>query len=184
MVGYDHPFVDGNGRTARALFYWSMAKHGYWMMEYISISTILRKGPAKYARAYLYTETDANDTTYFLDFNLRVILRAIQYLQEYLSRKAREIKSVEQTLGSSLFSKHLNHRQLALLSHALRNPLGTYTIESHKNSHSVSYPTARSDLLRLTELGLLVQRKIGNAFVFRAVDSMEEKLEELRKGVL
>ncbi|MGA9288502.1 MAG: Fic family protein, partial [Anaerobacillus sp.] len=52
MIGYDHPFVDGNGRTARALFYWSMAHHGYWLMEYVSISTILKSGPSKYARAY------------------------------------------------------------------------------------------------------------------------------------
>ena len=41
-VGYDHPFVDGNGRTARALFYWSMLSQGYWLCEYISISTFLR----------------------------------------------------------------------------------------------------------------------------------------------
>ena len=28
-LAYDHPFVDGNGRTARALFYWSMLRQGY-----------------------------------------------------------------------------------------------------------------------------------------------------------
>jgi hypothetical protein len=28
-LAYDHPFCDGNGRTARALFYWSMLKQGY-----------------------------------------------------------------------------------------------------------------------------------------------------------
>ena len=27
MVAYMHPFVDGNGRTARALFYWFMLRH-------------------------------------------------------------------------------------------------------------------------------------------------------------
>jgi hypothetical protein len=63
MIGYDHPFADGNGRTARALFYWSMARSGYWLMEYTSISHILRKAPARYMRAYLHTETDKNDTT-------------------------------------------------------------------------------------------------------------------------
>jgi Fic family protein len=30
-LAYDHPFVDGNGRTARALFYWSRARQGYWL---------------------------------------------------------------------------------------------------------------------------------------------------------
>ena len=44
-LAYDHPFVDGNGRTARALFYWSMLRHGYWLFEFISISQIILKGP-------------------------------------------------------------------------------------------------------------------------------------------
>lgn len=180
MVGYDHPFVDGNGRTARALFYWSMAKHGYWMMEYISISTVLKNGPAKYARSYLHTESDANDMTYFLDFNLRVIIRAIKNLQKYLSRKANEIKHVEQILGSSLFSKHVNYRQLALISHALRNPDGTYSIESHRNSHNVSYPTARSDLLQLVDYEILVKRTFGNTFIFTPNEHIKHRLEQLK----
>ncbi len=62
MLGYDHPFVDGNGRTARALFYWSMARSGYWLMEYVSISRLLRKAPAKYGRAFVfYAPTDLRE---------------------------------------------------------------------------------------------------------------------------
>lgn len=65
-LAYEHPFVDGNGRTACALFYWVMSREGYWLYEYVSISRILKKARAQYARAFLYTETDENDTTYFL----------------------------------------------------------------------------------------------------------------------
>ncbi len=180
MIGYDHPFVDGNGRTARALFYWSMAKYGYWMMEYISISTILKMGPARYTRAYLYTENDVNDTTYFIDFNLRVIIRAIANLQKYLVRKAKEIKQVESILGASLFSKNLNYRQLAIISYALRHPTGTYSIESHRKSHNISYPTARSDLLQLVDYELLVKRKFGNTFIFSPDENIQENLKILR----
>jgi len=149
------------------------------MMAYISISSILRNGPARYARSYLYTENDSNDTTYFLDFNLKVILQAIKKLQSYLGRKATEIRKVEQILGSTLFSKHFNHRQLALLSHALCNPVGTYSIESHRKSHAISYPTARSDLLQLKEIELLNQRKVGKAFIFVAPEQLEDKLVEI-----
>ena len=65
-LAYDHPFVDGNGRVARALFYWSMLRHGYWLFEFVSISQIILKAPVKYGRAFLYTETDDNDLTYFI----------------------------------------------------------------------------------------------------------------------
>ena len=44
----DHPFQDGNGRAARALFYWSMLRHDYWMFEFTSISRFLAKAPARY----------------------------------------------------------------------------------------------------------------------------------------
>ncbi|MGH9083530.1 MAG: Fic family protein, partial [Acidimicrobiales bacterium] len=72
-VGYDHPFEDGNGRTARALFYWCMLHNGYWLVQYLSVSSILRRAPAQYARSYLRTETDSNDTTYFVLYQLDVI---------------------------------------------------------------------------------------------------------------
>jgi len=182
MIGYDHPFVDGNGRAARALFYWSMAKHGYWMMEYVSISKILRNAPSKYARAYLYTENDDNDLTYFVDYNIRVIIRAVKSLQDYLARKAAEVREVELSISNSLLAKLLNHRQLALISHALRNPGALYYIESHRQSHGVTYPTARSDLLKLVELGVLDQQRIGNAFAFRAVQDLQDRLPELKVG--
>ena len=67
MIGYEHPFIDGNGRIARALFHWAMARFGYWMTEFLSISTVIRKAPGQYARACVLSETDDNDVTYFLD---------------------------------------------------------------------------------------------------------------------
>lgn len=182
MIAYDHPFVDGNGRTARAIFYWSMAKEGYWLMEYISISSILKNAPSKYARAYLYTETDDSDTTYFIDYNLGVILRAIASLREYLARKASEIQNVDTALGNTVFSRQLNYRQLAVVSHAIRNPGEIYTIESHRSSHNVTYPTARADLLKLAELGLLDKKQSGNTFLFEAVEDMNSRIEQFKKN--
>src|SRR5207244_7969430 len=83
-LAYDHPFVDGNGRTARALFYWSMLRQGYWLFEFVSISEILVKAPAKYAMSFLCTETDDNDVTYFLLYQCEVIRRAIASLHNYI----------------------------------------------------------------------------------------------------
>jgi Fic family protein len=172
-IGYDHPFVDGNGRTARALFYWSMLSQGYWLTEYISISRILKKSPGQYGRSFLHTETDANDLTYFILYQLSVIRRAIDDLQEYLRRKVAEVRQVDALLQQS---EDLNYRQLALLSHALKHPGTRYTIQSHQRSHRVSYQTARTDLLRLAELDLLTQRKRGRTFFFSAPDDLAERL--------
>lgn len=167
MIGYDHPFVDGNGRTARALFYWLMASQGYWLAEFVSISRILKKAPARYVRAYLYTESDDNDTTYFILNQLNVFLRSIEDLHAYLARKANEMRKTEESLRRlALLHDSLNERQLALMSNALKHPDGRFTIESHKRSHGISYETARSDLRDLAKQGLLIEQKRGRAFVY------------------
>jgi Fic family protein len=180
MVGYDHPFADGNGRTARALFYWSMAKSGYWLMEYTSISHILRKAPTQYMRAYLHTETDKNDTTYFLLHQLQTIRQAIVALHEYVARKAREQKETERLLASSpALRGRFNHRQTALLNHALRNTGEAYRVDAHQRSNGVVYQTARHDLLQLEAMGLLEKSKQGNAFVFYAPADLRKRLDSL-----
>ena len=179
MIGYNHPFVDGNGRTARALFYWSMLRSGYWLTEFLSISTIIRKAPVQYARAYLYSETDENDVTYFIDYNLRVILRAIQSLHRYLDRKMRDARALETILRGADLAEMLNHRQVALLAHMLKHGNVAYTIQNHLRSHNVSYQTARTDLIHLANLDLVRQRKVGKRLVFRPNAGLEDRLHTL-----
>lgn len=177
MIGYDHPFIDGNGRTARALFYWSMARSGYWLTEFISISHFLRQAPAQYVRAYLHTETDGNDTTYFVIHQLEVIRKAIRGLYEYLDRKITEKKATDRLLFSSAkLRNRLNHRQIDLITHALKNPGEAYRIEGHQRSHAIVYQTARADLLALEALKLLEKEKVGKAYVFYAPVDLQARI--------
>jgi Fic family protein len=174
MIGYEHPFEDGNGRTARALFYWSMLNQGYWLTEFLSVSRILKRAHARYARSFLYTETDENDLTYFFIYHLNVLHRAIDELHAYLARKMAEIQEVRATLRQS--ADAFNIRQLALLQHALKSPGAIYSVQSHKTSHRVSIETARSDLVTLESLGLLVKRKWGKRYVFEPVADLANKI--------
>jgi Fic family protein len=176
-LAYDHPFVDGNGRTARALFYWSMLRHGYWLAEFLPISRLFLKAPARYANAFQYVETDDNDLTYFILFHLGVLVQALEDLELYLARKSREAHAVTKLLRASAA---LNHRQIALLTHALQHADADYTIEAHRHSHAVVYQSARTDLLDLEARGLLRRRRVGRKFVFSGVDGLESKLKRLR----
>jgi Fic family protein len=176
-VGYDHPFVDGNGRTARSLFYWSLISSGYWLIEYVSISTILKKAFAQYARSYLYAESDENDATYFIVYQLEVLLRALAELEAYIGRKVGQIGAIEKRLRGR---SNYNHRQLALLGHALRHPGARYSIKSHRISHNVAYATARQDLLTLAEDNLLEQRRAGKKTLeFFAPDDLGKRVADL-----
>ena len=179
-LAYDHPFVGGNGRTARALFYWGMLHSGYWLFEFISISSILRKAPAAYARSFLYTETDDNDLTYFLIEQIRAIHRAIRELHTYIERKTEEVREIESHMRALDL---LNHRQVELIRHALKHPGQRYTIASHQKSHNVAYQTARTDLLRLAECGLLEKWKKGKQMVFTAPEDASDRLRSIEGNV-
>lgn len=172
-LAYDHPFVDGNGRTARALFYWQMLHSGYWLFEFISISQFLRKAPAQYGMAFLQTETDENDLTYFIIHQAEIIRRALKELHEYVARKSSETRACLNAL-----QKHpeLNHRQQALISHALRHPNFSYNIAGHGTRQAITYATSRADLLGLVKMKFLEKRKVGRAFVFVAPKDLELQL--------
>ncbi|MFT3876542.1 MAG: Fic family protein [Propioniciclava sp.] len=164
MIGHDHYFVDGNGRLARAVFYWSMLNQGLWLSEFITISTIIKRAPVQYAHAYLNTEYES-DLTYFFIYHLRVLDRAFDELNDYLEAKVRQ----QQTVRSLLSERHteFNHRQLAVVDRALSDPAAEFTVASHANTHHVTGVTARADLLALAEAGILTRHKRGKAFVWR-----------------
>ena len=173
-LAYDHPFVDGNGRTARALFYWAMLKNGFWLCEFISISQIILKAPTQYGMAFLHTETDDNDLTYFIIHQAEVMRRAVKELHNYIGRKTQE---VEESRGFIATLDWLNHRQQAFLTHALRHPGGRYTLAEHRSRHGIAYATARSDLLKLAEHDLLEKLKSGKEFVFRSPVDLLKRLK-------
>jgi Fic family protein len=172
-LAYVHPFMDGNGRTARALFYWYMLKHNYWLFEYLSISTAILSARAQYNRSFLYSEIDDNDATYFIVYNLRAIHTAIEKLNEYIARKQREKK---RAFRFAIKYPSLNLRQRTLLASALEKPNEIFTIETHSRVHGTTYQTARTDLLGLKDMGLLDMRKEGKKFVFTANADLAKKL--------
>jgi Fic family protein len=157
MIGYEHPYVDGNGRTARAVFYWFVLRSGYRLFEFLVISELIRKAYAKYPQAYLDSENDDGDLTYFIRYKLQVILRSIDRLHEYLEA---EQGRIEEALQLSALDPDLNLRQRLLIEHALKKPRTAITARSHAVTNQVTEMTARTDLEHLRERGLLNSFKV------------------------
>ncbi|HVQ57541.1 MAG TPA: Fic family protein [Solirubrobacterales bacterium] len=174
-LAYDHPFLDGNGRTARILFFWSMRASRYRLAEYLPISRLIRDAPGKYGRAFLETETDGGDTTYFLLHQLDVIEQAGRDMNRYLARKRAERAQVKELLQGV---EELNGRQLVLLTHAIKHPDHTYTFGGHARSNRVTHETARADLGALAERGLLVRKRAGRTYKFEPPVDLPRRLKE------
>ena len=173
MIGYDHPFVDGNGRTARALFYWTMLRSGYWLAAYLSISNLLHDAPSRYSRAYEYVHADANDATYFLIHQLTIVQRAADQLRSYIARQSQRAASVAQLLQQR---RDLNHRQEVILDRALRGSQSEFTVIGHRTEFRVANGTARSDLMGLVKRGLFVRQGNRRQYFFRPALDLQERL--------
>ena len=151
MLAYMHPFVDGNGRTARALFYWYMLKQGYWLTEYLSISRVIAKSKKSYEKAYLYVESDKMDIGYFIVYNLRVLEQSFKQLQEYIKNKQKEKYSAQQFLKIG----NINERQAQILRILFENPKEVLTVKDLQTKFFISPTTAKNDIIGLIERGFL-----------------------------
>lgn len=174
MMGHDHYFADGNGRTSRAVFYWAMLRQGFFLTEYLSISRLLKRAPAQYARSFLHTEGDEGDLTYFFLHQANVVSRALDELNTYLQRKTSQLSRATR----SLRGLGLNHRQISLTESFLRDPGASVTVNAHRNTHGVSTQTARTDLQDLEERGLLTSTRQGRRAIWFPVVDLPERVRD------
>lgn len=151
MVAYVHPFADGNGRTARALFYWYMLKQGYWLTEYLSISRVIAKSKKSYEKAFLYTEADGMDMGYFVAYNMRVLQQSFKQLQDYIKRKQEEKRAA----NSFLRIGNINARQAQIIKMFADDSNLVVTIADLQAKFLVSPTTAKADVVGLMNMGLL-----------------------------
>lgn len=175
MMGWIHPFTDGNGRTARALFYWYLLKNGYWLAEYLSISRIIKDSKAQYERAYLYTESDENDLSYFITYHVRTMEKAFEALKAYINRKQKEV------FQAAKFMKipNVNDRMAQILKIIHDDPERVLNTKEIESRFDISNFTARSDLKMLVDLGFLevipVNRKKQNFIKSKKFDEILQK---------
>lgn len=172
MLAYMHPFVDGNGRTSRALFYWYMLREGYWLTEYLSISRIIYRSKNSYEKAFLCSEADGMDIGYFIAYHLRVLGLAFRDLQSYLQRKIEE----REAAAAYLSIPGLNERQAEMIKMYADNPGEMYTVREFQARFQVTPTTVKSDLEQLMKMGIVRQiplNKVKRGYV--KGDSFDEK---------
>ena len=172
MMGYDHYFVDGNGRTARVIAQWVMLREGFFLMDFVPVSRLLRQAPAKYARSFLEVEQDEGDLTYFLIWHAHIILRGIRELHDYLARKSKEMEQVKHLLRLT----DLNNRQIGVIEEALKDSAITVTAASHADKYRVTPQTAHADLRGLEDGGYLMRTKRGRSFEWYPVTDLQRRV--------
>ena len=152
IVAYIHPFMDGNGRVSRSLFYWYTMKEGYSVMEYLSISKAIKGHKGGYEEAFQLAEADDNDVTYFIDYNIRMIIQSIGVFTEYLREKINERRHVRELMDAG----DITQRQTDILASLMSSdvPQNIYELASVMG---VSPQTIRNDINKLISKGYVKQ---------------------------
>ncbi|MDD4300809.1 MAG: Fic family protein [Methanomicrobium sp.] len=163
LIGYIHPFNDGNGRCARSIFYWYMLRKDYWLFEYMAVSRAIKDSKGQYKMAYQYTESDENDLTYFIRYNLAAVKTAVDNILKYIEKKQRESRHGLKILQDS---DGLNLRQAEIIKSLIKSPDKPITIKEIVETYHVAYATARNDLFHLEKSGYLLKQKSGKEYIF------------------
>lgn len=165
-MGYEHVFKDGNGRVARALFYWFMFKNDYGAFRYIAISTMLKKAAIQYGKSYVHTETDEMDLTYFVDYQCQIILRALKRFTETYQTNVTAIQDFNMWVAKSGLFGVMTEKQRAIMYSAIGNKGMQLTTNMVKAKLHCSYNTAASALKGMVEMGILEAKQEGRQQVF------------------
>ena len=160
---YIHPFFDGNGRTARALFYYFLIKNGYEFFKYFSISAVVQKTKIQYYKAIKDTEDCDADITYFLLYMAETIQESIQLVTERITQHYQRDFVFIRLKEKGIF---LNERQEKFLKKFLVSDKRVISIKAYKEWFKVVYETARRDLEDLVSKGVLIKSKYRRQFMY------------------
>lgn len=166
FTAYIHPFFDGNGRTARTLFYFKAIKNNLKFVELLSVSAALKETGRKYEKSFDLVVEHELDMTYFIDFCLDSLILSLEQVK----------KKVEYLISLSNLKAtyHLNAQQVSLLQKMALNKFRHITIEEYATSIEKSREVARIELKDLKEKGFLIEQKKGKKLVYY-VDSKRLK---------
>ena len=145
-----HPFDDGNGRIARAIADWALARSEGSSQRFYSMSAQLRQERNDYYATLERTQKGTLDITPWMEWFLRCLGRAFDGTETTLAavlRKARFWESHAQTT--------INERQRIILNRLLDGFVGNLTTTKWATLAKSSHDTALRDIQDLIELGML-----------------------------
>ena len=158
FIAYIHPFFDGNGRTARALFYFKAMRNNLDYIQLLSVSAYLKEHGSQYEKAFEKVVSNDFDITYFIDFCLDSIHSALITVSKKVDYLLR-INGLKEKI-------ELTPNQIGLLQRMALHKFRTVSIEEYAGQIGKSREIARQELKALFEIGLIQESKSGKKLVY------------------
>ncbi len=161
-----HPFIDGNGRTARALALLVLYSEGYDVKRFFSLEEYFDKDIQEYYRAILSVqESETQNMTYWLEYFSYGLAIELDRVKEQVLKLSQDLK-LKQKLGTQVA---LSERQIILLEILQRQGQIT-TAEVNEALPMVSTDTILRDIKDLIEKGIIMKEGVTKGVVYKLVD--------------
>jgi Fic family protein len=174
-----HPFVDGNGRTARLLATLLLQSNGWGFRNLLSLDSYYQRNRDEYIGALSATlgnkMPEEYDATPWLQFFCRAVLIVARRLESHLT----DWQMLVDQLHQELRPLGLLDRQIDGLLYASRK--GEITRRDYVEITGVSPLTATRDLVVLVERGQLVPEGSGRSRLYRVKTVARKEEEEQAK---
>lgn len=169
LIAYIHPFFDGNGRTARTLFYFKCLKHNLDWVNFLSISSALKEPGKGYENSFKLVKENDWDITYFILHSLKSLERALDIVEGKVEKLC-EIPKLKKLLS-------LDDSQIALLQRLYLHSDRVIDVKEHAQNIQKSDESARLELKALVVLDLLFEEKLKNkSYYYINKEAVDEQL--------
>lgn len=165
-----HPFDDGNGRVARAIADWALARSENSARRFYSMSAQIRKERDDYYDVLEKTQKGTLDITQWLAWFLGCLDRAIVGTEEALAAVLEKDRFWRTHPGESF-----NDRQRLILNKMLDGLEGKMTSSKWAKMVKCSQDTAGRDIVDLVERGILVKDKAGGRSTSYSLAGVQRK---------
>jgi Fic family protein len=164
-----HPFDDGNGRMARAIADWLLARSENSAQRFYSMSAQIRQERKAYYEILERTEKGALDITPWTEWFLGCLDRAFDATEKTLATVLRKARFWERLAGTPI-----NERQRLVLNRMLGEFEGKLTSTKWAKIGKCSHDTALRDIQYLIEKDVLVKNPAGGrstSYSLKGIDS-------------
>lgn len=163
QVVFIHPFIEGNGRTARALATLLLYTLGYDFKRFFSLEQYFDADVSAYYQALLSVQqAPQRDMTYWLEYFCYGVALEIDKIQRQVERLSKDIKLKKQ-LGKQVA---LSERQIILLE-LFQNQDEVTSGDAQKVLPNISVDTILRDLKDLIEKGVIEKEGVTKGVTYK-----------------
>jgi len=163
QIVYIHPFIEGNGRTARAMATLLLYTLGYDFKRFFSLEQYFDTDVEAYYQALLSVQqTGKQDLTYWLEYFCYGVALEIDKIQRQVERLSKDLRMKKQ-LGKQVA---LSERQIILLElFQQQDQISSY--DAQNTLPNVSVDTILRDLKDLIEKGVIEKEGVTKGVTYR-----------------